>query len=302
MTDPVVPDPVSPATPPAAPQRRRRRWPWAVLGFVVTLLLLALAAPTLMSVPVARQYVLGRINRHLNGRLDVGEWSLGWTGTELRNVQLFDAQQSVVFSVARLKTELTFWDLMHGQYDLGDTLIEEPNFVQLVVARDGSTNFQAILPAPVVVVSHRGRRGGGSGPGGITLRGDVTVQRLRGTIVDRRDGTTTIVQPSDVTFKLHNMRDEVPYEFTLTTRAPTAPSGSPVHRAGTTRVPAELASASGEGLPISAVTLAAADALLRTLGHGVTAPSAAQSATTRASASTTPSPRHRSRAGRRPPR
>jgi hypothetical protein len=218
-------------------------------------------------------------------------------GTELRNVRLFNDQQAEVFSIVRLKSDLSFWDLIHGHYDLGETLIEEPNFIQLVVAPDGSNNLQAILPAPVA--SRRARRGGAGGHG-ITLRGNFTVERLRGTIVDRRDGTTTIVQPSDVTFKIHNMRDEVPYEVTLTTRTPTATAGDEVHREGTTRVPAELAAASGEGLPVGPVTLAGADALLRAIGHGPTTRPAATQPASAAAATQASSPRHRTRGARRP--
>lgn len=300
MTEPVVPDPVppaSPTTPTSPPDHRPRRWPWAVLGFLVTLLAIALAAPTLMSLAVARQYAVGRINRHLtSGHLEVGEWSLGWMGTEVRNVRLFDDQRSEVFSVVRLKSDLSFWDLIHGRYDLGETLIEEPNFMQLVVAPDGSNNLQAILPASVV--SRRARRGA---TGNLKLRGNFTVERLRGTIVDRRDGSTTIVQPSDVTFKIHNVRDEVPYEVTLKTRIPTATSGDEVHRESTARVPVELATVSDDGLPIGPATLAGADALLRGIGRGpATQPAATQpaAAATQASATQAASPRHRSRGAR----
>jgi len=134
------------------------------------------------------------------------------------------------------------------------------------------------------------------------------VERLRGTVVDRRDGTTTIVQPSDVTFKIHSMREEVPYDLTLTTRTPTETTGNEVRREGTSKVPVELATAPADGLPIGPATLAAADALLRSIGRGpAPQPAATQPTTTAPAAAATQAgektigpPRHRPRATRRP--
>src|SRR5436305_199625 len=58
-------------TPPAktaAPvKRKRRRWPFVLLGFLVLLIVLVLLAPTIASASLVRCYVIGKVNDNLNG-------------------------------------------------------------------------------------------------------------------------------------------------------------------------------------------------------------------------------------------
>src|SRR5687767_5709068 len=89
-TDPAAAGPVAPPAgkaaqpaPNAAPRKKRRRripiWLRAVGVVVLLLLLLVVFAPTIASTGPVRSFVLGRVNETLTGRVEVADWSLGWT-------------------------------------------------------------------------------------------------------------------------------------------------------------------------------------------------------------------------------
>src|SRR5687768_9637647 len=76
---------------PQAVKKRRRRWPWVVLVLFLLLGLLVLLLPTLLGTGPGRSVVLGQVNPRLNGRLDVADWSLGWTSPiTVSGLKVFD--------------------------------------------------------------------------------------------------------------------------------------------------------------------------------------------------------------------
>jgi hypothetical protein len=272
----VMPEPVP---------RTRRRWPWVLLGLVVVLAVLVLLTPTIMSLGPMRQYVVGKINHNLHGRMEIGDWSVGWNGTELRNVRVFDANQAEVLSVARLRTSLSFWDAVHGTYNLGATEVEEPNFTQLVIEADGHTNLEDLFAQ-----SRSARRTARHAK--LPFEGDFMVSRLRATVVDRRDGTTQIVEPSALTMRLKSLADPVEYNLSLNLRTPDGTKQS--KHEGSAARPDELVHVSGEQWPIGPVANAGAEALLKALGRPLVANSAkAASSQPTTAASTKPVVTHR---------
>src|SRR5882724_11513562 len=86
-------DPQSPSQPPPGgepprtdaptpPPKRRwlRRTLYVVAGLVLVLLLLVLLIPTIASMGWVRSIVVGKVNDQLNGKLQIADWSIGWTG------------------------------------------------------------------------------------------------------------------------------------------------------------------------------------------------------------------------------
>src|SRR5438477_10301068 len=109
--------PPNDATPPSAPTdqsapaakpRKRRRWPWVILGLLLALILLVLLAPTIASTGPVRSLVVSKINSNLSGHAQIADWSLGWTTpTDIGGVKVYDANNVLILEVDHLKTDLT---------------------------------------------------------------------------------------------------------------------------------------------------------------------------------------------------
>jgi hypothetical protein len=106
-------------------------------------------APTLASMGWAKSIVLGQINDQLNGTIEAKEWDLNWFGgIELRGVRLLDKKRAQVAEMKLLRTELSVWDVVFGDYyTLGKTKVEglAVNFKRY---NDGTTNFSNLVKKP----------------------------------------------------------------------------------------------------------------------------------------------------------
>src|SRR6266850_4123488 len=112
-----------PTTPQPKTFVRRFRWLIMAGGVLVLLLLLVMLAPTLASMGWAKTMILGQVNDQLNGTIEAKEWDLNWFGgVELREVRLFDKKKVQLAEMKRLKTDLSVWDVVFGDYyTLGKT-------------------------------------------------------------------------------------------------------------------------------------------------------------------------------------
>src|SRR5687767_9281065 len=143
-TAPAPGDPHAPAgvaPPPARPRRKRRRWPFVVLSLLLLLALLIVFAPTILNTGPARSFVVGQVNKSLNGKLQVDDWSLGWTsGARLNGVKLFDKDGVQILEVPRVTTELRLLDAARGDLRFGKVTVEGLN---ALIRRDaqGNINF-----------------------------------------------------------------------------------------------------------------------------------------------------------------
>src|SRR4051812_32037878 len=86
---------VPPAAKPAMPakRKRRRRWPFVVVGVLLFVVLLVILAPTIASMGWVRSAVVGQVNKHLNGTVAINDWSFSWTGGQrIAGVRVLDAE------------------------------------------------------------------------------------------------------------------------------------------------------------------------------------------------------------------
>src|SRR5215213_8095149 len=85
-------EPAGVANKPAPPKKkRRRRWPLVLLALLLLLALLVVLAPTIAGTAPVRSVILGQVNQRLNGRVDVADWSLGWTSpVSVSGLKVFD--------------------------------------------------------------------------------------------------------------------------------------------------------------------------------------------------------------------
>src|SRR3954454_17305101 len=141
--------PAGSAKPPAPKpgrRKRRRRWPFVVLGLVLLLGLLVLLAPTLAGTAPGRSLIVGQVNQRINGRLELGELSLGWaTPVRVGGLKLFDKSGVLILELPRLTTELSLMDAARGSLHFGKVTVEGLN---ALVRRDpqGNINFAQLVP------------------------------------------------------------------------------------------------------------------------------------------------------------
>jgi len=128
-------------------RRKRKRWPWFVLGVCALLALLVILLPTILSLGPARRYVVSRINKRLNGQLEIKSWSLAWlSGFSFNGIKLTDAEANPVFQVASVSVPASVPSLLGATKRLGETEIRGLK-ANVDVYSDGTVNL-AKLTAP----------------------------------------------------------------------------------------------------------------------------------------------------------
>ena len=233
-----------------------------------------LLLPTIASTALVRRYVIAKLNERLNGTIEIADWSLGWTtGMDLRGIRVRDAENVTVLEIARVRTGLTLFNAMRGNFDFGDTDVDDPNLVHFVVDTQGRNNLQSLVK-PVA------RSSGSAGPknastGSSPLRMNLHVHRPRGMMTDARINDSVVIEPtSDVVLKITGPNEPIQNAITLVFRVG---SGTP----GTIKLNGSVsagASASAdlsnpdtnETIELIAVPLAGVGPLLSLAGQSVT--------------------------------
>lgn len=185
----------------SASQPKRRGWrlvAGVVAAVVAVLALLVALLPTLLSTGPGRNLVLSQVNKLLLGRVQVERLSLGWfSGAEIDGIQVFDAQNRLAVTVARVQTQLTVWNAVRGRLDLGEVVLEKPNLVLLEVDADGRTNLEKMVAStsdePVVLPA---------------LSARVRVTEFTATVQGPPIGPPIRVEPSTITAELPNLADD----------------------------------------------------------------------------------------------
>jgi hypothetical protein len=165
----------------AASRKRRRRWPWVILGIVVVLILLVALLPTLLSTGAGKSFVVSKINNSLNGKLAIADWSIGWTsGVTLNGVKVDDQHGRRVLEIVRIRVPMSLIAAARGNYDLGETVIDKPNLVNLEIYEDGSTNLDKLVKdAGEKTKKPEDKAGDGKIP---DVKGKVTINGARATV------------------------------------------------------------------------------------------------------------------------
>ena len=118
---------------------------WIVGGVLTAFLLLVLLTPTLLSTAPGRNYILGRLNANLAGKLQAQTLSVGWwSGVQLKDVRLTDSDGADVAGVPAIDTRASLWGLMGGKLELGKVTIERP-VVNLRLNEQGRIAWEKIV-------------------------------------------------------------------------------------------------------------------------------------------------------------
>ena len=138
-----------PQTPAPQPKKKRRWILKTAIGLVVLIVLLVVLAPTLISTGMVRDIVVSQISSSaLNGKLQIKDWSFGWTsGVHIQGVQLDDANNVHLLSVAEISTPISLLKAATGNIDLGDLTIKGVDFNAQLDSSGQLNILKAIKPS-----------------------------------------------------------------------------------------------------------------------------------------------------------
>src|SRR3954453_4044723 len=133
--------------------RKKRRWPFIVGGFFLFLILVLVFAPTLLSIGPARSMVLGVVNKSLNGRVEVADWSLGWnSGISVDGLKVYEDKEgkNLILQASHARTELSLMKALRSGFTelaLGRTDVENLDLVNLYIDEQGTPNIVKVAKA-----------------------------------------------------------------------------------------------------------------------------------------------------------
>ncbi len=123
---------------------------WAAGGIVLTLLILIAILPTIVSTSAGKEFILGKVNQAVDGKVEIETLSLGWfSGLQLKGVRYKDNAGTTAVSVDEIRLNPKISSLIKGQINLSDGLIDKPK-VEIVV--------KPALEKPVSVVKEEPKK------------------------------------------------------------------------------------------------------------------------------------------------
>jgi len=125
------------------PRRRLRFLLKFFISVLAVLLILLALAPAILSLNFVKDAVLRRLNRGMEGSVEIDSWSISWSrGISLEGVSLKNAEGTEVGKIASAKAGLRWMGLLARKIDLGEVVIERPE-IRLEMEKEGFG-----LPAP----------------------------------------------------------------------------------------------------------------------------------------------------------
>jgi hypothetical protein len=204
-----------PATP-TPPRKKRRGWWWKLpLILIVLLAVLVLLIPTIASTGPVRRYVTAAISENLNGKLEIADWSISWTGgISASGIKLLDRAGSTVVEIKRVTTELSMLDVVGGNFDAGKVDVVDP-VLHIVQQPDGRTNLETI-PKPKEDGGDDGAAS--SEPSDLpNVRADIHIANITGTLT--RPGTPVVhLTGGTITARIPSINDPIEQHIELTAR------------------------------------------------------------------------------------
>ena len=203
------------------PKRKRRRWPYVIVSLLVVLVLLVLLAPTLAGTGPVRSIIVGQVNQRINGRINLGDLSMGWTSpVSLSGLKVFDKGGAQVLEVGRVTTELTLLDAVRGKLHFGKVTVDGLN---ALVRRDaqGNVNLNQIAPsAPHPAPPPR------SGPAKLPdLSGELHLVNCRATFEDQVQAQTFFFPTIQGVVKVPDINGAVENALEVTCKVGNSPPG-----------------------------------------------------------------------------
>ena len=191
---------------PAATPRKRRRWLWIVAGVFVLLLLLVALAPVILSTGAGKTIILSQVNRHLNGRVEIADWSLGWfSGFRFNGIKVSDADGATVAEVRSVVVRASVPALLRANKKIGVVTVESPR-ANIVLYPDGTNNLTALL-------KETDPKEEKTGPLEIDVQAQLAVTNGELTIVPAQFSQPVVVHSLSVTAGVDSVNQPLPFEI-----------------------------------------------------------------------------------------
>ncbi len=248
-------------------KKKGRRWLKLLGGFLVFILLLVVLAPTLAGIGPIRSMILGIVNGKLNGKVEVDDWSLGWTsGITVEGLRVKDDKGEVLVRATKVKTELSLLKTLasgFSEFALGKTDIDGLDLVKVYVDESGTLNLEKLAKA-----SDEPKAAHKSSKSAIKVSGDIHIKQMIGAVSAAGVSQKLRINPSDIAVSLTGLneaiKNDIKLAFTVEDAGGTA-SANPAGAPGTITIVGEVDAAKKhlkEKLALAGVNLSAANPIL----------------------------------------
>ncbi len=153
---------------------------WIIAVALVLLLLLFLVVPMYLSSDRGRDFIVGKINESIDGKITMGDFSMGWfKGIRVTDLSFENGAGTTFVDVREISTKPYYISLLLGIVALGETLVEEPRIV-INVAQSQKEVSRSFSPSENKSVKVE-EKGAGLVLAKIDLTvkgGDITINRL----------------------------------------------------------------------------------------------------------------------------
>lgn len=107
--------------------RRRRRWPWVVLGVILVFLLVVIFTPVYLSSDGFRRMIQAKISQSTGGTADIGDLSVGWLkGVRISDFSFREGSGWAAVSIDAIDAQPQLTSLLGRSFSLGRTIIDNP--------------------------------------------------------------------------------------------------------------------------------------------------------------------------------
>jgi len=131
-----------------------------VIVAVAFVLLLVLVIPVYLSSDSGKRFVVGKINRSISGRVQVGDFSMGWfKGIRVTDLSFEDEAGMTSAKVKEISTRPHYVPLLLGVVALGETLIDEPQVI-INVSQGKDKSLRPVVSSQKKTAESKGKAGG----------------------------------------------------------------------------------------------------------------------------------------------
>lgn len=108
--------------------KRRRRWPWILLGVFLILVLLVALTPIYLSSDGFRRMIQAKISRSAGGTAGIGNLSIGWRkGVQVSDFSFREDSGWASVSIDAIDAQPRLASLFGGNFSLGRTVVDNPS-------------------------------------------------------------------------------------------------------------------------------------------------------------------------------
>jgi hypothetical protein len=125
--------------------RRRKKWPWVLVGVLIVLLVIVLLVPVILSSPGFTRWVQAKISSSTGGQADIRDLSVGWfRGVRIAGFSYRGENGWTEVDVDRITTMPHYASLLSGTLALGRTVIDQPRVAIDLRERPPSTDQKPV--------------------------------------------------------------------------------------------------------------------------------------------------------------